>query len=52
MEVDMIKYPELHKGDIIRIKSAKGSVVGKDNILESKPHTNILKFMSDSKLEK
>lgn len=52
MKVDRIKYPELRKGDIIRIKSAKGSIIEKENVLESKPHTNILKFISDSLIVK
>ncbi|CAI2358908.1 unnamed protein product [Moneuplotes crassus] len=52
MKVDRIKYPELRKDDIIRIKSAKGSIIDKENVLESQPHTNIMKFMEDSLIVK
>lgn len=52
MKVDRIKYPELRRDDIIRIKSAKGSLIDKENVLESKPHTNIMKFMADSLIVK
>ena len=51
MQIERIKYPELHNGDIIRIKAAKGSTINKENVLESRPHTNILKFMNDSKID-
>jgi len=52
IEVDKIKYPELNNGDIIRVKSAKPSTEGGENILEIRPHTNILKFMKDSRIFK
>ena len=49
-QIDTIKYPELHKNEIIRIKSAKGTMQEGENVLELKPHTNILRFIKDSKI--
>jgi hypothetical protein len=50
--VDKIKYPELNNSDIIRIKSAKTSSCDGVNILEMRPHTNILLFLKDSMIDK
>lgn len=52
MQIDKVKYPELYNGDIIRIRSARGFTKDKHNILESRLHTNILKFVKDSKIVK
>ena len=50
--IDKIKYPELQKDEIIRIKSAKEAIYEKEDILEMRVHSNILKFSKDSKIEK
>lgn len=50
--VDKIKYPELQKDEIIRIKSAKKPSQEDQNVLELKPHSNILKLMKDCKIDK
>ena len=52
LKVDKIKYPELQKDEIIRIKSAKGTMHEGENVLEMKPHSNILKLMKDSRIER
>lgn len=52
IQVDKIKYPELRKDEIIRIKSGRGNLINGENVLELRAHTNILKFIKDSKLVK
>lgn len=52
VEVDKIKYPELNNSDIVRIKSAKTSSQDGVNILEIRPHTNILLFQKDSMIDR
>lgn len=52
VQVDRIKYPELRSNEIIRIKSAKTNVVNGESVLELRPHSNILRFMKDSRIEK